>query len=225
MKHNFTCALFDVDGTLVDSSDAHGYAWERAFKKFGFDVSFKQIKEDIGMGGKEIVNKHLSRKDAKAFSNKISEFEVELFTRELLKGIKPFPYAERLIKHLSKRGVKIILASSTPTELVENYINLLKISKVILGYVSGSDVVRAKPAPDIFEKALSKCSVSKKGTVVIGDSPYDVVAARRAHLPAIAILSGGFKREEVKGAIHIFSTLKELYEYVDELFIKPKTIR
>ena len=225
MRHNFTCALFDVDGTLVDSSDAHGYAWEKAFKKFGFDVSFKQIKEDIGMGGKEIVNKHLSRKDAKAFGNKISEFEVELFKREFLKGIKPFPYAEKLIKHLSKRGVKIILASSTPTEFVENYINLLKIREVIVGYVTGNDVMRAKPAPDIFEKGVSKCSVPKKGTVVIGDSPYDIEAARRACLPAIAVLSGGFKREEVEGAIHIFSTMKELYEYVDKLFIKTKNPR
>jgi len=214
----YTCALFDVDGTLVDSTGAHALAWHRAFKKFGFDIPVEQMKGDIGLGGKNITQKHLNPGEVKTFGKDIIAIHLELLKNEYIKDIKPFPCAEELLHTLSKRGVNIILASSALAEIVEKFIDLLKIRDVILGYVSGSDVKKAKPDPDIFKKALEKCCVSKEETIVIGDSPYDVEAATKAELPSIALPTGGSEVEKLKDATYIFPTLKELCEHVDELF-------
>lgn len=214
----YHCALFDVDGTLVDSSGAHGMAWHGAFKKFGFEISVATITEDIGMGGMEIVRKHLSSKQAEKLGRQIADSELSLFQKEFAGGIKPFPYATELIHHLADRGINIILASSAPREVVEKFIDLLEIRKDIVNYVTGSDVVHAKPAPDIFQKALMNCCPAKRGTVVVGDSPYDIQAASRAGLPTIAVLNNGFDKKKLKGAKYIFKNIKELYKYADTLF-------
>ena len=225
--NKYCCALFDIDGTLVDSSWAHGLAWHLAFKEFGFDVSAEATNEDIGMGGMEIVQRHIGKELVDKLGKQIADFQLLLFQNEFISKIAPFPYASELVHCLAKRGINVLLASSAPREVIEKFIDLLAVREDLVYYVSGCEVAHGKPAPDIFLKALSdycyksNC-LAKNRIVVIGDSPYDIEAAIKAGLQAIAVLNNGFSKEHLKGAKHIFSTIKELYENVDALFIDNK---
>lgn len=218
IRNKYHCAFFDVDGTLVDSTKAHGMAWYEAFKKFGFEVPFELIKEDIGMGGMEIIIKHLGKEQAEKSGRQIADLQLSILQNKFINKVVPFSYASKLIYHLSNRGVNVILASSAPREVVEKFIDLLNIREAIVNYVTGSDVKHSKPSPDIFIEALKNCCPDKKGKVVIGDSPYDIEGACRAGLPTIAILNNGFDINKLRKARYIFKDLKELYKNVDKLF-------
>lgn len=193
--------IFDLDGTLIDSVDYHAEAWVKAFKKYGYDFSFDKLREQIGKDGEFIINELLPAKEAKELGTDIEEYHDKYYQENFLEQVKPFPKVKELFEAVKADDLKIILASSARTEMLEHYEKLLDIENLIDGATSADDVEQSKPEPNIFQSALEKLGdVSAKEAIVVGDSPYDTIAAGKIGLRTISVLCGGFERETLTKA-------------------------
>jgi len=188
-------ALFDIDGTLVDSNDFHVHAWREAFAESGYDFAPDVIHRQIGKGADQLIPSLVpGASDETGPGKRIGEMHGEIFKDRYLGQVRPFPEASALIRDLATAGVKVVLASSASGEELDHYVKLLDIGDVITAHTSGDDVERTKPAGDIFAAALKKIpSIAPDQAVVVGDTPYDVIAALRCGVATIALLSGGFE--------------------------------
>lgn len=203
--------LFDIDGTLVDSNDAHVEAWRRAFAAEGYYFSRTEIHSQVGKGGDNLVPSLLPGVSAEV-RDRLTAAEGEIYKREFMTQVEPFEGTGEVLKRLAKRGHTLVLASSASRAEVDFYIDLLDADGLITGATSRDDVPHSKPCPDIFTAALALSDGPAGSAVVIGDSPYDVLAARRAGIDAIAVLSGGFDREELAACrpIAIYDSVGDL---------------
>lgn len=193
--------IFDIDGTLIDSVDAHAEAWVTAFEQFGYSVEFEQMKQKIGKGGEFVIEDVLSPEKVETEGEKIHSFRSQYYHDNFLKKVKPFPKVKELFQRVRDDGLPIVLATSAQPESAEYYIELLGVEDMIQGSTTTGDVDRAKPNPDIFEAALAKLEgVSASQVIVVGDSPYDAKAATKASLRTVGVLSGGFSENQLKSA-------------------------
>ena len=193
-------ALFDVDGTLVDSNDLHAEAWAEAFRHFGHDVPVERIRFQIGKGGDNLIPALLPDLD-EAKGEELDEYRGELFKRDYLGRTRPFPGVRALFERLRSDDVAIVLASSSGREEVEHHVGSLGVADLITASTSRDDAERSKPCPDIFEAALGKVgSVGKERVRVIGDSPWDMKAAGKLGLKAIGFRCGGFADADLEAA-------------------------
>lgn len=188
--------LFDIDGTLVDSNDAHVEAWHRAFAEEGFKFTRSQIHAHVGKGGDNLVPSLLPD-IPEELQARLAEAEGEIYKREFMPSVEPFDGVIDTLKTLADRGHTLIFASSGSRDEVDYYIDLLDADGLLTGTTSKDDVRRSKPCPDIFQAALVLSGRPASASLVIGDTPYDIMAARTAGIEAIAVLSGGFSRDEL----------------------------
>ena len=215
--------LFDLDGTLVDTNDLHVEAWDRAFREHGHDFTRAQIHSQIGKGGDNLVPSLLP--DAtEAEQQAIDERHGEIYKIGLMPTARPFPRASDLLRRTKEEGLKVVLASSAGSEEVDHYVELL--GKDLISFITSKDDVDAsKPCPDIFEAALKKGGLKPDEAIVIGDTPYDVIAAKRAGLKCIAVLSGRFAEEELRGAgaMAVHRDAADLVDHWDSLPVARTT--
>jgi len=209
--------LFDVDGTLVDSNDLHARCWIEAFAHFDKQVEYDVMRHQIGKGGDLLVPDLLNAREMQKFGEKLKKYRSELFRKKYLPEVKPFPFIDGLFEALVKRGAKIALASSSDPEEVEYYTRLLGVERLIEGSTSKGDAKVSKPSPEIFEAALERAGSDPRFTFVVGDTPYDVLAAHRCALPIIAVLSGGFERELLSKSEFIFDDASDILERIDQI--------
>ncbi|HEX2236033.1 MAG TPA: HAD family hydrolase [Actinomycetota bacterium] len=208
-------AVIDVDGTLVDTNYQHAIAWYRAFRDNGIVLPMWRIHRHIGMGGDHMVPTFVGERVAEDKGDDIRAAEKELFA-ELIDECEPMDGARDLLVELKKRGHSVVLASSAKQEELDHYLELLDAAEVADGWTSSADVEATKPEPDIVEAALDK--VSDRDGVMIGDSTFDCIAAERAGLKTIGVLTGGFSEQELReaGAAAVFESISELRERLDE---------
>jgi len=193
-------ALFDVDGTLVDSNDLHAEAWAEAFRHFGHDVPIERIRFQIGKGGDNLIPALLPDL-GEAEREEIDEYRGDLFRRDYLDRTRPFPGVRELFERLRDDGVAIILASSSGRDEVDHHVESLGVGDLILASTSRDDAERSKPCPDIFAAALERAGeVAKARVRVVGDSPWDMKAAGKLGLKAIGFRCGGFADEDLEAA-------------------------
>ena len=214
-------ALFDVDGTLVDTNDLHAAAWREAFGHFGHDVAFDTIRWQIGKGGDNLIPTLLPG-TGEARRKEMEEYRAALFKRDFLPRAVPFPGVRPLFERLYADGVKIVLASSAGAEEVDYHLNLIACSDLVAAATTNDDVESSKPCPDIFEAALDKVApLGAQDSVVVGDSVWDVKAAVKLNLRTIGFRSGGFPDEALReaGAVAIFDGASDLLaRYSDSPF-------
>lgn len=189
--------LFDIDGTLVDSNDAHVEAWQKAFAAAGYAFSRPEIHAQVGKGGDNLVPSLLPDAPTEV-QERIARAEGDIYKRDYLKQVEPFPGAKEILRDLVERGHTIVLASSASRMELDHYVELLDAEGLLSGTTSKDDVARSKPCPDIFTAALAQTGGPPESAIVIGDTPYDILAARRAGIDAMAVLSGGFEEEELR---------------------------
>ena len=203
--------LFDIDGTLVDSNDAHVEAWHRAFAAEGYVFSRTEIHSQIGKGGDNLIPSLLPDV-SEDVQERLAAAEGEIYKRDYMPSIEAFHGGTEVLRKLAGRGHTLVLASSASRAEVDFYVDLLDADGLITGTTSRDDVPHSKPCPDIFAAALALTGGSAASAIVIGDAPYDVLAARRAGIEAIALLSGGFAREELTacGPVAIYETVADL---------------
>ncbi len=189
--------ILDIDGTLVDSNYQHAIGWQRAFKTCGFNVAAWRVHRLIGMGGDQIVKTLLGEDAENEHGEEIREAEAESYAA-LIPEVAAFEGAHDLIRRFKHEGLTVILASSAKEREVEHYIGLLGAADLNDGFTSADDVDSTKPEPDLIEVAVEKAG---EGTaIMVGDSVWDIEAAKRAGLDTIGVLCGGFGEAELSGA-------------------------
>lgn len=205
--------IFDLDGTLVDSVDYHAQAWVKAFQKYGYDFSFDRLRQQIGKGSEYIIGDLLSPDEAEKYESDIAQYRKQYYQENLLQKVQPFSQVKELFQAIKADGIRIVLASSARKETIAHYKKLLDIENLIDSATSTDDVDKSKPEPDIFQTALEKLKdIQPEEIIVVGDSPYDAIAAAKASLRTIGVLSGGFERETLTqaGCIAIYQDPADL---------------
>lgn len=209
--------LFDVDGTLVDSNDLHADCWVEAFAHFGKEVPWDVARKQIGKGGDLLVPDTLNAREMRAFGEALKEYRSELWKEKYIGSVRPFPAVRDAIEELRARGIRIAVASSSKPDEVDFYLDLLDIRKIVDASTSKGDAEFSKPVPEIFEAAVKQVGSDPMAIVVVGDTPYDILAAHRAALPIVAVLSGGFTREILSNAEFLFADVSEVARRFDEV--------
>jgi HAD superfamily hydrolase (TIGR01509 family) len=206
-------AIFDIDGTLVDSVDLHARAWQETFRKFGREIEFERVRGQIGKGGDQLMPVFFSQDELDKFGDEMEKYRGELFKRAFLLHVRPFPRVRELFERIRRDGKRIALASSAKEDELKVYKDLAHISDLVEEETSSDDAERSKPHPDIFAAALARLGdVSPSETVVIGDSPYDAEAAGKLNLKTIGVLCGGFPETDLRaaGCVAIFNDPADL---------------
>jgi HAD superfamily hydrolase (TIGR01509 family) len=198
--------LFDIDGTLVDSNDMHVLAWEEAFAGIGAMFDRQVVHDQIGKGTDMLVPTLLPDLD-EAAQEKLGAAHGCIFKAKFLGEAKPFKQAHDLLAHAHGLGQQVVLASSASEAELDHYLDLLEARALVAAATSSDDVERTKPAPDIFATALAKLSeIDAKEALVVGDTPYDIEAAGKCGIAAVALRSGKFPDEVLRaaGAVAIY---------------------
>lgn len=194
-------AIFDVDGTLIDSVDFHAQAWLEAFAEYGVAASFEAVRRQIGKGGDKLMPVFLSAAQLKAFGPELDEFRSGHFKRKYLGQLRPFAGVRGLFERLIGDGIKIALASSAKPDELQVYKRIAEVEDLLDAQTSSEDAAETKPAPDIFHAALRQLPGVPKGRILVfGDTPYDAQAAAEAGLQSIGVLCGGFPKSSLSRA-------------------------
>jgi HAD superfamily hydrolase (TIGR01509 family) len=212
-------ALLDIDGTLIDSNDAHAQAWKEALAEGGFLVPFDRIRPLIGMGSDKVVPA-LTDLPPGVRAESLSERRGEIFRTRYLPALQPFPGARALLEELGRRQLLRVTASSATAEDLEALLRQAGVADLMDATVSGDEVDRSKPDPDIVAVALQKTGLRADEAILVGDTPYDVAAACRAGVASIAVRSGGWADEELRGAVAVVRDVAELHDRLDELLAR-----
>jgi HAD superfamily hydrolase (TIGR01509 family) len=210
-------AILDIDGTLVDTNYQHTLAWFRAFRRHGVTIPIWRIHRHIGMGGDQLVEALTDEDFDREHGEEIRAVEKELY-QEMIEEVVPMQDARKLIVDLHERGHTVVLASSAKEEEIGHYLELLEARELADGWTSSADVEATKPEPDLVKTALAKGNAPAQDATMIGDTPWDVQAAKRAGVQTIAVMTGGFSREELSeaGALAVFESVSELRDALEE---------
>jgi len=207
-------AIFDVDGTLVDTNYQHAIAWARAFARYDVVRPLWRIHRGIGMGGDTFVPAVAGDDVEREHGDDLRAAWSEEFG-ELIDECRPFEGAHELLQEVADRGFTVVLASSGKKDQVERFLDLVDGRSIATAWTTSEDAERSKPEPDIVQAALARVDAS--AGVMVGDSTWDVVAAGKLDVPTIAVRTGGFSVEELTGAgaVSVFDSLVELREGLD----------
>jgi beta-phosphoglucomutase-like phosphatase (HAD superfamily) len=211
--------IFDIDGTLVDSVDIHAMAWQEALHKFGYNVEYQRLRSQVGKGGDKLIPEFVPPDQLDAVQKKLSDFRSEMFKRKYLSHIRPLSCVPELMQKCQDEGLRVALASSAQHDELQAYVKLLGIQKFVEEKTSKDDAKESKPAPDIFQAALAKLEdITPAEALVIGDTPYDAIAARRTGMRCIGVLTGGWKKEELMdaGCFEVYRGIPEIFAMYDE---------
>jgi HAD superfamily hydrolase (TIGR01509 family) len=214
-------AILDIDGTLVDTNYQHALAWYRAFQNCEIVLPVWRVHRHIGMGGDQLVEALTDARTEREHGDDIRAAERAFYMR-MIDEVQPLEGARELIEDLRRRRHTVLLASSAHPDEVDRYLDLLKARELADGWTSAADVQRTKPEPDLVEVALERASVRAQDAVMIGDSPWDVQAASRADVPTLAVMTGGFSKEELlsAGAAAVFESVATLCRELDETALR-----
>ena len=202
--------ILDIDGTLVNSNDAHARAWVSAFAESGFYVSFNTLRQLIGMGGDKLMPAVANVEDDSELGQRISQRRSEIFRTEHLPSLHAFPKTRELLSRLRGAGLKLVVASSAKREELDPLLELAGAKDLVEDVKSSSDAESSKPDPDIVEAALRALGFEASRVLMLGDTPYDVAAASEAGISTIALRCGGHNDRDLSGAIAIYDDPADL---------------
>jgi HAD superfamily hydrolase (TIGR01509 family) len=205
-------AILDIDGTLVDTNYHHAVAWYRAFRQHDIVLPIWRIHRHIGMGGDQLVAALTDEQTEEEKGDDIREAEKALYL-VFIEEVEPMEGSRELIADLKDRGHKVVLASSAKANEVDHYLDQLDARELADAWTMSSDVEETKPAPDLVRAALDKVDASDDETaVMIGDTTWDIEAAKRAGVETLAVRTGGFGADELReaGAVGVFESVAEL---------------
>lgn len=202
--------LLDVDGTLVDSNDLHAEAWQVALAEFDVRVPFEQVRRLIGMGSDKLLPAltHLTPESPRGAE--LIDLRSRLFLQRFLPKVHAFPRARRFVECLLEAGHRLVVASSASTEELTGLLSRANLTDLLPVTTSSDDAVRSKPHPDIVQAALQRANARAVDSLMLGDTPYDLVAAGRAGVPFVGVRSGGYDNHALRGALAVYQDVAEL---------------
>ena len=216
-----TAVLFDVDGTLVDSNDAHAHAWVQAFADEGVDVEFARVRRCIGMGSDKLMPEVSGLTEETDRGSRISRRRGEIFKTSWLPRLEAFRDAGRLVAALKARGLTVVAASSAKEDELRPLLDVAGAGSLMDAATSSDDADQSKPDPDIVLAALTRARAAPAEALMIGDTPYDVEAAARAGVRIIAFRCGGWPDADLRGAVAIYDGPWDLLARLDEALAGP----
>ena len=210
--------IFDVDGTLVDSVDHNARAWQDAFRDYGHEVTFEDVRGQIGKGSDQLMPVFLNADEMEAQGKALEAHRGRIFKERYLADVAAFPMVRELVERLRADGVRIALASSATADDLEVFKGIAGIDGLVDAEATSDDAERSKPHPDIFLAALRRLDgLRPEDVLVVGDTPYDAEAAGKAGLRAIGLLCGGFPEQGLRdaGCIAIYRSPADLLAQYD----------
>lgn len=208
--------IFDVDGTLIDSNDAHARAWADALREYGYDVPVERIRRLIGMGGDKLLPEVSGVEKESDLGKKIDERRQKIFNEQYLPTLHAFPKVRELVQHIQQHGLKAGIASSAKGEELGKLLKVAQIDDLVEAATSSSDAKESKPDPDIVQAAIDKLGCPVEQVIMVGDTPYDVEAAQRAGIQIIAVRCGGWDDDGLQGAEAIYDSPADLLAHYDQ---------
>jgi HAD superfamily hydrolase (TIGR01509 family) len=216
--------IFDVDGTLVDSNDAHAQSWVDTFAEAGYNVPFDVVRPLIGMGGDKLLPKAIGIAVDSDEGKKLTKRRSEIFRENYLPKLKPLEGSRDLLLRVRADKLKPVVATSAKEEELEGLLKAAQVADLMEEKATASDAKRSKPDPDIVKAAIKESELPPSDLVMIGDTPYDVEAAIRAGLRIIGFRSGGWKDPDLRGAVEIYDGPADLLRHYDSSLLGRKTI-
>jgi HAD superfamily hydrolase (TIGR01549 family) len=208
-------AVLDVDGTLVDTNYQHALCWYRAFRKHDLTIPVWRLHRHVGMGGDKFVTAVAGEDVEKRLGDELRDAWEKLFD-EVIDEVAPLEGARDLIVELKERGQAVVLASSAIEKHLDHFLDLLDARDLADSWTTSDDVEASKPEPDLVNAALEKAGT--KDAAMLGDTPWDVEAAKKAGIETVCLMTGGFSEQELRdaGAAAVFESIADLRENLDE---------
>jgi HAD superfamily hydrolase (TIGR01549 family) len=218
--------LFDLDGTLVDSVYQHVLAWREALEESGIELAVWRIHRRIGMSGGLFVNallREIGRTVTREQVERMQQAHMQAFLRQAGQ-VRPLPGARELLSYLSSQEVKWAIATSGRQQSAQPALDMLGVGSDVV-IVTRDQVAHAKPDPDLFEAAAFRLGVSIESSIVVGDSVWDLLAARRARALGVGLLSGGYGEAELQtaGAYRVYADPADLLRHLDEVGVRDSS--
>ena len=208
--------ILDMDGTLVDSNDAHARAWVEAFARQGITVPFEKVRRAIGMGGDKLLPRVAGIAEDSPEGQAVSRRRAEIFKEKYLPHIRPFPDARKLLERFLDNRLELAVASSAKEDELEALLRMAGLADLISAQTSSDDAESSKPDPDIVVAAIKRVRVERDRIIMLGDTPYDVEAATRAGIRIVALECGGWTAEELRAAMAVYASPDDLLRHYDE---------
>src|SRR5688572_33357527 len=208
--------LLDVDGTLIDSNDAHAQSWVDVGEEFGYPIVFEDVRLLIGMGGDKVLPQLTGLSEESERGTEVLERRGEIFRKQYLPNLIAFPQTRELLERLIGDGYELVIASSASDDDLTGLLKQAGIADLISRKASADDAEESKPDPDIIQAALKKAGCGPESAVMIGDTPYDVAASLGAGLSVIALRCGGWEDQALAGAMAIYDAPAHLLDLYDQ---------
>lgn len=216
--------LLDLDGTLLDSNEAHAQAWVEALSTFHFSVPFLKVKRLIGMGSDYLLPELIGLSAESELGKQIVEERGRIFREDYLPFLKPFLGARELVKKLKNCGFDLVVATSASQQDLSGTLKQAQIQDLIDVTTHSDEVTSSKPSPDIINRALQKTGSSPHEALMLGDTPYDVKAAQNAGIPIIGFTCGGWAASDLEGCLEVFHGPWDLINKFEFTFIGKQSI-
>lgn len=213
--------IFDVDGTLIDSNDAHTRAWVEILEQAGFKASFAQIRDLIGMGGDKLIPTLTGWDPESPEAKELGQKRTQLFFDEYAPRLRAFPDVRRLFERLRGDGISLYIATSAKEKELSVLLDIAGIADLLSDTATSSDAANSKPDPDIIQAAVRQSGLDRSELVMVGDTPYDIEASTRAGVRSIGFRCGGWTEDVFAGAVRVFDGAWDMlaqYADVERLF-------
>jgi HAD superfamily hydrolase (TIGR01509 family) len=211
----YRAAIFDIDGTLVNSNDAHASAWVDALAERGRRVSFEHVRPLIGMGSDKLLPRVAGISADSDDGRLIADLRSQIFRDRYLPTLEPTRGALQLLEQLRDERLTLVVATSAQKEEVDGLLQVAGAQKLFAAATTSDDADRSKPDPDIVQAAIDRSGCGRDETIMVGDTPYDIEAALRSGIPIVALRCGGWSDEALGKAVAIYDDPADLLEHYD----------
>jgi HAD superfamily hydrolase (TIGR01509 family) len=205
----------DIDGTLLDSNDAHASAYVEALAAQNIAVPFERIRPLIGMGSEKLLPA-IGVEPGSHAAEHVGRDKDDIFARRYLPSLRPFHGTRDLLLRMKKRALILTVATSAKAAELHGLLHAARIDDLIDTQSTSGDAKASKPDPDIVQVAIARSNLARDELVMLGDTPYDVIAAARAGVRVIALRTGGWSDRELQGALGVYDDPADLLARYDE---------
>lgn len=217
----FDAVILDIDGTLVDSNDAHARAWAEVLHEAGYDVPVERLRRLIGMGSDRLLPAAVGLEKDSPMGKQLSQRRKDVFRERYLPHLSPTRGASDLLDHLRREHFELMIASSAEGDELKALLAVCNATDLAPRTPPPSDVGASKPAPDVVQAALDKLHTPITSSVMLGDTPYDVESARKAGVSVVALRSGGWTDDDLRGAMAVYADPADLLAHFADVFGSP----
>jgi HAD superfamily hydrolase (TIGR01509 family) len=217
--------ILDIDGTLIDSNDAHAHSWIEAMNEQGHQVDFDKVRPLIGMGGDKVLPAVLNISKDSSEGKKMDQRRSEIFQQRYLPDVRAFPHTREFLQHMHDEGLKLVIATSSKQEELHKLLAIIgpDVSNLFTQETTSSDAPQSKPDPEVMDVALQKANFQPDEVIMIGDTAFDIEAASKAGIKTIALRCGGWSDADLKDAIAIYDDPADLLAHYSESMLAQNT--